>query len=121
MSDQLERYVAALLGAALAATWAAAGAGPALVALAAAMTCYAATMAVQHGWLNKLLAGVARDLAASRSSRTQPSGRPSKAAKPSHQARSGAASARRPRPAPVRLYDEALSDAPLAPAGPYGW
>jgi hypothetical protein len=122
VSDQLERYVAALLGCALAATWAAAGATAALIALAAATACYLAAAALQRGSLKRLLAAFAHDLSGL-GSRRKPPVRARAAARPRSRpaARRGATAARRPRRAPARRHDEALSEAPLAPAGPYGW
>lgn len=121
MSDQLERYAAAILGCALAATWAAAGVGAALIALAAAGACYTATAVAQRGTVKRLLAAVGRDLAGVRPSRApQPRRRSAPQRRRPRQARP-AASGHRARPAPRRVYDEPLSEHSLAPAGPYGW
>ncbi len=48
MSEQLQRYFAAVLACVVAATWAASGIGPALAGLAAAVVGYAAVAFTQH-------------------------------------------------------------------------
>ena len=48
MSERLQRYFAAVLGCAIAATWAAAGFGPALAGLIAAAVAYAAVAFAQQ-------------------------------------------------------------------------
>lgn len=121
MSDQLERYAAALLGCGLATAWAAGGLAAALIALAATGACYAAMALAQRGSAKRLLAAFARDLAPTRSSRAHQPKRRSAPQRSRPRQAGPAAAVRRPRPAPLRVYDEPLSDHSLAPAGPYGW
>jgi hypothetical protein len=123
MSERLQRYFAAVLGCAIAATWAAAGFGPALAGLIASAVAYAAVAFSQQRSL--LQSGHGRTVerpqvtAARRTSRdpAQPSGRrPSRAA---------ARPARRPATERTVLSAE-LTDAPderpaIPATGRYGW
>lgn len=117
MSEQLQRYFAAVLGCAIAATWAAAGFGPALAGIVTSVAAYFAVAFAQR-----------RGLFQSRSDRTakrrQFQARRSSRSSSQHSGR-GVKDRAQLRPGRWPAYDADLPDEldvpPSRAAGGYGW
>ena len=123
MSDELQRYFAAVLACAIAATWVAAGFGPALAGLIASAVAYGAVAVAQQRSTPR-----SRPATAHRQPQFRAPGRASRASSPRRggpMTHTAQAPRRRPAPESPRVEaefgDEPAESAAISARAHYGW